>query len=312
MIKKILTTTLFASIIVIIIIMVAILVAGVYRFNFPNGGDVLPVVNATDVKNASYTIDGEVFTLVQGKAENLIAPNSATKHTVSIFGEPVYGDLTADGKNDAAVLLVSNPGGSGTFYYAVLAIATGTTYVTTNTLLLGDRIAPQTVEIRDGRAVYNYAERKAGEPMTTAPSIGKSFWVQYDASTGQIGQFVQDFEGDADPKAMTLGMKKWTWTKTLMNDGKVITPKKSDVFRVTFTSDGKVSVATDCNSMGGSYTTKDTSLTFGPMISTRMYCEGSQEDEFAKMLSEVGSYMFTKKGELVLMLKYDSGSMIFK
>ena len=110
-------------------------------------------------------------------------------NTLSIFGEPVYGDLNGDGKNDAVILLVNNPGGSGTFYYAVLAMnSNDDKYMPTNTIFLGDRIAPQTVEIHDGVALFNYVERKAGEPMTTRPSMGKSLWINYDAKTGQISE----------------------------------------------------------------------------------------------------------------------------
>ena len=74
----------------------------------------------------------------------------------------------------------------GSLFYAVLAINDSGNYKTTNTILLGDRISPQTVEIHDGLAVYNYAERKADEPMTTQPSIGKSLFVKYDTKTEKI------------------------------------------------------------------------------------------------------------------------------
>lgn len=309
--KKFFITSFF----IIIVIVALVLVAGIYRFNFTNGGDIIPGVNApliTDVKNSSYIIDEQVFTLINGKAEKDIASGSATKHTVSIFGEPIYGDLNKDGKDDAAVMLVSNPGGSGTFYYAVLAIATGSTYTTTNTLILGDRIAPQTINIVDGRAVYNYAERRASEPMSTRPSMGKSLWIHYDIKTGQIGEWVKDFEGEADVKRMSLDMKKWIWIKTQMNDGTVTKPKVDGSFTLTFNKDGSVGVGTDCNSMGGKYITKGNTLTFSQMMSTMMYCEGSQEQEFSNKLNEVGSYLFTSKGELILEIKMDSGTMVFR
>ena len=302
--KKLFIAFLFIAIIVI--------VAGIYRFNFTNGGDIIPGTNVPDVKNSSYIIDGETFVLVNGIAEKKIASSSSTKHIVSIFGEPVYGDLNKDGNNDAAVMLVSNPGGSGTFYYAVLAIATGTTYITTNTLILGDRIAPQTIEIHDGRAVFNYAERKPKEPMSTQPSMGKSLWINYDIKTGEIGEWVKDFEGEADTKRMSLGMKKWEWVRTQMNDGKIITPERLGAFSIVFNKDGSIAIGTDCNTMRGTYTVQGNSLTFSQMISTKMYCEGSQEQEFASHVHEVGSYLFTSKGELILEIKMDSGTMIFR
>ena len=274
----------------------------------------IPEVESIDVKNITYTIDGESFTLVHGVAQKDIAPNSATKNTLAFFGEPVYGDVNNDGIDDAAILLVNNPGGSGTFYYAVLAIAIGNTYVATNAINLGDRIAPQTVEIHDGQVIYNYAERKAGESMTTQPSIGKSFYVSYNKSTHVISELQKKSPSvivTNQPK-YSLTAKKWEWVKTQMNDGKVYAPKKAGVFGITFTNDGKVSLTTDCNSMGGSYTLDGNKIFFTRMMSTMMYCDGSQEGEFSQSIYEVGSYTFSSTGELILEIKMDSGVIIFK
>ena len=47
-------------------------------------------------------------------------------------------------------------------------------------------------------------------------------------------------------------------------------------------------------------------------MSTLRFCEDSQEGEFTNMLSDIESYQFTSKGELVFGLKLDSGSMIFR
>jgi hypothetical protein len=43
-----------------------------------------------------------------------------------------------------------------------------------------------------------------------------------------------------------------------------------------------------------------------------MFCEDSQETEFLQMLQTVAGYSFTAKGELILALKFDSGTSVFK
>jgi heat shock protein HslJ len=48
------------------------------------------------------------------------------------------------------------------------------------------------------------------------------------------------------------------------------------------------------------------------MFSTKMYCEGAQEEVFTKMLEGVAGYQLTSNKELVFDLKLDTGSMIFK
>lgn len=271
-----------------------------------------PITFADSIKNGTYSLGEETIKLTNGIFSQPIAPSSATKSTVSLFGEPVYGDLDNDGDTDAAIMLTANAGGSGTFFYAVLVINNNGTYTPTDTMLLGDRIAPQNINIMNGRAVYNYAERKAGEPMTTRPSVGRSLVVNYDKNTGDIGELVQNFEGEADPSRMTLDMKKWEWVKTQTNDGKVVTPKKAGVFTLTFGKDSRVSIGTDCNSMGGSYKVEGNRLTFSQLFSTKMFCDGSQEQEFSLPLNDIASYMFTSKGELILEIKMDSGTMMFR
>lgn len=144
----------------------------------------------------STTISGRDYALVNGRVEKEIVSGGTTKEVVEIFGQPVYGDLNGDGMEDAAMFLVQNSGGSGTFFYVVLAINEGKKFRGTNAMLLGDRIAPQNINIIDGRAVANFAERKPGEPMTAQPSVGKSIWVHLDPNTGEIGEWIKDFEGE--------------------------------------------------------------------------------------------------------------------
>lgn len=113
------------------------------------------------------------------------------------------------------------------------------------------------------------------------------------------------------PVAVKLGDKTWTWINTDLGGGEVFTPKTSR-FTLSFQADGRVSVGTDCNSMGGEYIAKDGVLTFSQMISTLMYCEGSEESQFSQYLSAVAGYSFNDKGELFLSLKDNGGKMLFR
>lgn len=306
----------------IVIIALIVVVLGMFVFvNFMPNEEVvvnLPENNIPaqvakpDVLNTTYNVDGDVFTLVAGKAE-IPVPGSAVKNSLSIFGEPVYGDLDADGDVDASVWLVNEPGGTGVFYYGALVLNEGNNVSkATNTMFLGDRIAPQTLEIRDGRAVYNFAERRADEPMTAEPSVGKSVWVNLDKNSSEIGEWVKDFEGEADPSVMKLDMKTWEWQSVLYNDGTKIIPKDPKKFTLAFKKDGTFSASTDCNGIGGSYKVAEKKITFSEMLGTLMYCDGSQENDFKKILENTSSFFFTSKGELVFELKYDSGSAIFR
>jgi hypothetical protein len=141
------------------------------------GGERIPVAmqeSAVDPLNGTYTIEGSEVRMVNGRHEVQAAPGSTAKIGTWVFGEPVWGDLNGDGAEDAALILVHTPGGSGTFYYVAVALKTNGAYRGTNGVLLGDRIAPQNVSIRNGVVIAKYADRRFEESMTTSPSIVKS------------------------------------------------------------------------------------------------------------------------------------------
>ena len=124
-------------------------------------------------ENATYLINDEKITLNNGLAEKEIT-DSAAKEITKYFGNRAVGDLNSDGSQDVSFLITQENGGSGTFYYVVAALFTDHGYQGTNAMLLGDRIAPQSTEIKDGEITVNYADRKADESFAVNPSVGVS------------------------------------------------------------------------------------------------------------------------------------------
>lgn len=129
---------------------------------------------ASDPLNATYWIEGEAVGLVDGRRERPAAPGSAiTVHTL-IWQQPIYGDLDGDGDVDAALLLIHDPGGSGTFVYVAAAINADGRYRGTNTVLLGDRIEPRRIAIRNHAITVEYTDRRPDEPYSAAPSVDRT------------------------------------------------------------------------------------------------------------------------------------------
>ncbi len=268
---------------------------------------------ARDYKDAEYTIGGTRVRLSDGVAEMETAPGSASKITTRYFGNEVRSDLDSDGHEDVAFLLTQETGGSGIFYYVVAALNTERGYMGSEALLLGDRIAPQTTERGKGKIIIvNYADRAPGESFSVKPSVGKSIWLLLDSQAMQFGEVVQNFEGEADPSKMSLGMKTWVWESALYNDGREVRPTKERAFTLTFGTNRKFSATTDCNSVGGIYIANASTLSFSEMYMTEMYCTDSQERDFALLLQNTQGYHFTSRGELILDLKFDSGSAVFR
>jgi hypothetical protein len=135
------------------------------------GDELIPVAEggaglASDPLNASYTIEGCPVSLQDGQAEEPVAAGSATRIRTFIIGTPVDLDLDYDGDLDAVLLLGHDPGGSGTFYYVAAALNREGLYRGTNGVLLGDRIKPQGITIKNGFIAASYKDRPPLEPMS--------------------------------------------------------------------------------------------------------------------------------------------------
>lgn len=301
--------------IIYILIAIAVLVGGFFAlnkfiYNEKQGEPAIKEV-VTDPKNATYMISGESVTLKNGVHEAAI-PNSSAQVVTRYFGNELATDLNGDGREDMFFLITQQTGGSGVFYYGVGALNTLDGFVGTQALFIGDRIAPQSTTKGEGNTVVvNYAIRKPGEGFSVSPSIGKSMVLKLDPATLQFGEVVQNFEGEADPKVMKLDMKKWNWVSVFTTaDGQTF-PKKDGVFSVTFKTDGTFGATTDCNGLGGNYAVTGNKIMFSKMISTLMYCDGSQESVFQKIFESAVSFEFTSKGELVFTLK-NGGKAVFR
>lgn len=316
-----------SKIILIIVAVVVVLIAvlGMYKFSRDSdiymqnkSGGVSPQIKAYD---ATYKINGQEVKLENGISNIESAPGSASKITTQYFGNDLKGDFDKDGTEDVAFLITQNTGGTGTFYYVTTLLNKKTGRVTVDPVLLGDRIAPQSISVgKNNTVVVNYADRNPGESFSTPPSVGKSLELKVDTvlntvtneQSVQFGEVASNFEGEADPAIMTLSMKTWNWINTTYSDDKGVTPRTPGKFTLTLKSDKTFSATTDCNGVGGEYSVSGNKISFTKMMSTLMYCEGSQEADFSKMLSETQNFLFTSNGELVLLLKLDSGSVVFR
>ncbi|MEN9921389.1 MAG: hypothetical protein RLZZ517_367 [Candidatus Parcubacteria bacterium] len=107
-------------------------------------------------------------------------------------------------------------------------------------------------------------------------------------------------EQNKDFKKELVG-SKWVWYQTIDNpisasSSKQVSPKQEEKFSLVFTDDGRVNGTTDCNGFGGTYTIEKNRIKFGSFMSTLMYCEGSQEQEFISMIQDgtirTNSYTF--------------------
>jgi len=130
--------------------------------------------------NTTYRIENQSVALSHGRAEVPAAPGSAARVITTAYGEPVFGDLNRDGRDDAALFLRRETGGTGTFYYIAAAIFAEDGFEGTNAVLLGDRVVPQVLCIQNGLISVKYKGREMGQPMSEKPSILKTMTLGID------------------------------------------------------------------------------------------------------------------------------------
>src|SRR5882672_11379925 len=134
-------------------------------------GGVTSSVSAPDPSNATFKIERDTVALVNGHAEREAAPGSATRVTTRLADPRVSGDVDGDGRPDTVVVLIYQPGGSGSFFYlaALLNAVGGVT--TTPAVLLGDRIKVTGVKLDSRTIVVEVLDRTAGQPLSESPSV---------------------------------------------------------------------------------------------------------------------------------------------
>lgn len=133
-----------------------------------------------DPLNTTYLIENESVELINGQAEQRILDSSTVIQTFAWKnqGSPAQGDLNHDGHQDAALLLIQNPGGTGTFYYVAAALYLNNSYEGTNAVYLGDRILPIAIGTLENKIFVDYLNRKDTEPMSAEPSIETRKWFK--------------------------------------------------------------------------------------------------------------------------------------
>jgi hypothetical protein len=119
-------------------------------------------VLANTTYKSEWTQSGTA-TLVDGEYREPAAPGSATETVVKLTDHVAYGQL--NGQPAAAAVLVTDPGGSGTFYDLALVVNQNGQPVNVATTGLGDRVIIHAVSIIDNEIVVDMVQAGPDDPM---------------------------------------------------------------------------------------------------------------------------------------------------
>jgi hypothetical protein len=118
--------------------------------------------------NMTYALpDGPEVALDDGVYQERPMPDSAT-FIINLHVEwelAGFGDLTNDGVEDAAVILMDQPGGSGVFVYLAAVVEEAGMPVNPSTILLGDRVRVERIEVGDGVIDLTVVTHGPEDPM---------------------------------------------------------------------------------------------------------------------------------------------------
>jgi len=121
------------------------------------------------LKNAEYQSEWPaegVAQLVDGEYEEEIVPGAASKIIIVFYPEMyAFGDLDGDGVEDAAVVLATSGGGSGTFISLEAVINDNGTPNHVATAFLGDRVQINSVAIEAGVITVDMVTHGPEDPL---------------------------------------------------------------------------------------------------------------------------------------------------
>lgn len=265
-----------------------------------------------DVANAVYRIDsiGE-FQLEKGVFVRQYGEGMTQRFQVTLE-KSALGDLDRDGRDDAAVVLAVQSGGSGTFRYLIAMQNTGNGTLQQDSLLLGDRVRVRNLATAAGQVHLEMLQPAPNRPLACPTQQVKQAFTVQNGKWVQLSSEVTHPTKPRDTWAMITGIV-WQWERYEdpfhSNYDVVDDPNK---YTLIFLPNGSYQVKADCNRMQGQYTRKDSTLKIVPGATTLAECAPeSRSMDYLKNLTEAVSFE-VHDHKLVLNLVMEGERLIFR
>ena len=157
------------------------------------------------LKNTAYPNgwpkDG-VAHLVDGVYREKYMPDSATEMVISLADIHTFGDLNGDGVDDVLVILISYPGGSGTFFDLAAVLNQDGIPNPVATAFLGDRTIIRSMTIESGQIVLEMITQGPDDPMCCPNMDRRQVYALQDGSLNLLEQIDTPRTEPAIPRAV--------------------------------------------------------------------------------------------------------------
>lgn len=272
----------------------------------------IPEASLASAANASYPLEYTstgVAQLTGGEFREAAADDAASEVTVQLSDQMAMGDLS-DGRTGLAVILVSQTGGSGTFYDLAILTDENEQLAPAATTYLGDRIVINSVTIEDGLIVLDMIVQGQEDPFCCPTQhVLQTYELQDDALVQVDSEVLGTVETKAeDQPQITEILWKWQGSVTPLEEISIDEP---DNYTFELLADGQINVVSDCNNGAGNYEIDGNALTINITSTTLALCEeGSFSDLFFRSLNEAAIF-FLENDVLFIDQPADGGTMRF-
>ena len=280
-----------------------------WKLCIPSAETALTGLTAKRLGNAEYasqwTASGTAK-LTRGWYSEAAAPGSATKTVITLHHLMAFGELV-DGRPAAAVVLITDPGGSGTFRELAVVVQADGELVNVATTLLGDRVRIKSLAIENGEIAVNMVTHGSDDPMC-CPT--KRETQRYSLQDDGLAVMMPETEGEMSEAAGLVG-PLWRLLSFRDAEGDVLTVLSDTTITVRF-GDGDLIGNAGCNSYFGPYESTGADLSIGLLGATQKFCSPEEvmvrEGHYLTALVSSATYrlvddrlmIFNSNGKLVL------------
>ncbi len=198
----------------------------------------------------------------------------------------VSGDLNGDGQDEVALILVNNPGGTGTFIYLTV-LGMQNDKIVSHTAFVGDRVQVRSGEIKDGILRLQVIQAGKTDPACCPSQKAVRSW-----KLGKSGLEEQKVKILGRLSAGDMAGTHWVLAKFSRDDAPPVPP-----LTLTYQK-GRITGQSGCNSyfaqlqddgeMAGA-------IKVGPVDSTRKMCDAASmklEKRYLQALAHATSFSF--------------------
>ena len=201
--------------------------------------------------------------LVGGVYEEPAAQDSASKIVIRLTDSVAVG--TIGGQTAAALVIVTDPGGSGVFFDLYLVQQRENRWRVVDRARLGDRIRVNTIEVERGLVELDLTVHGPRDGTCCPTERSRVYYALQGERLVKVSAPAQNIPSPIEGPV-------WTWQYVARVNGTRTMPAEPGHYTLRLGPNGQLNVRADCNQAGGRYRLEGSRLTLSVTHSTMAAC----------------------------------------